>query len=83
MSTKEVITSVNQEWITVSQAAKSVSRTRQTIDALARSGKIESKSMGEKDILHVYVPSLLKFYSDKHMLTNSKQTDSQQDKTYF
>ncbi len=73
---------VNQEWLTVSQAAKHVSRSRQTIDALARAGKIESKNLGEKELLHVYVPSLLKFYADKHMTSDNKQTDSKLDSKY-
>ncbi len=66
----------HEEWLPVSQAAKHVSRSRQTIDALARSGKLESKTMGEKKILHVHIPSLMKYYSDKSLSFDNKQMDS-------
>lgn len=46
------------EWITISEAAKAFGRTRQAIDQHVKTGKVESKRMGNKQVVHVNKQSL-------------------------
>ncbi len=66
----------NQEWQTITQAAKFFGRTRQALESLIKRGIVESKQMGNKNVLHVHVPSLQIYYSSK--LTNNSNQNSNQ-----
>lgn len=58
--------STNQnEWQTLTQAAKAFGRTRQAIESLVKRGVIEAKPFGDKNVLHIHLPTLQMHYASK------------------
>lgn len=55
----------NQEWQTLTQAAKAFGRTRQAIESLVKRGVVQAKPMGTKNVMHIHVPTLQMHYASK------------------
>ncbi|APJ05259.1 hypothetical protein [Silvanigrella aquatica] len=55
----------NQEWQTLTQAAKAFGRTRQAIESLVKRGVVQAKPMGAKNVMHIHVPTLQIHYASK------------------
>ena len=74
---------IDGEWITISQAAKLFDRTRQAIDQHVKTGKVEAKRMGNKQVVHVNkqaLNNLLVSFAKPISTKEVKQVDSK--KTY-
>lgn len=61
----------SKEWQPVMQAAMQVAKTRQSIENLIKKNLIEYKKIGDKNITHVFMPSLLMHYASKKEDANS------------
>ncbi len=55
----------NQDWQTLTQAAKAFGRTRQAIESLVKRGVVQAKPMGTKNVMHIHVPTLQVHYASK------------------
>lgn len=55
----------SKEWQPVMQAAMQVAKSRQSIENLIKKNLIEYKKIGDKNITHVFMPSLLMHYASK------------------
>ena len=51
------------DWITISQAAKLFCRTRPAIEQHIKSGRVESKRIGDKQLIHVDKLSLISLFA--------------------
>lgn len=70
---------IEADWITITEAAKLFGRTRAAIEQHIKSGRIESKRIGDKQLIHVYKPSLQSlFASFAKSLSTKEQTDLEQ-----
>lgn len=69
-------TNEQNDWQTIAQASLKVGKTRQAIENLTKKGIIEVKQIGEKNINHVFMPSLLMYYASKHVDANCIQNNS-------
>ena len=67
----------NQEWQTLTQAAKFFGRTRQAIESLVKRGAIEAKHMGEKNVLHINIPQLQMHYASKSPVISTTTVHNQ------
>jgi hypothetical protein len=67
----------NQEWQTLTQAAKAFGRTRQAIESLVKRGVVQAKPMGTKNVLHIHVPALQIHYASKMAETTPQMNDNQ------
>ncbi|MBX9840083.1 MAG: hypothetical protein K2X69_17425 [Silvanigrellaceae bacterium] len=54
---------IEADWITISEAAKLFCRTRAAIEQHIKSGRVESKRIGDKQLIHVYKPSLISLFA--------------------
>lgn len=54
---------IESDWITISEAAKLFCRTRAAIEQHIKSGRVESKRIGDKQLIHVYKPSLISLFA--------------------
>lgn len=55
----------SKEWQPVMQAAMQVAKSRQAIENLIKKNLIEYKKIGDKNVTHVFMPSLLMHYARK------------------
>ena len=55
----------SKEWQPVMQAAVQVAKSRQSIENLIKKNLIEYKKIGDKNVTHVFMPSLLMHYASK------------------
>lgn len=55
----------SKEWQPVMQAAMQVAKSRQAIENLIKKNLIEYKKIGDKNLTHVFMPSLLMHYASK------------------
>jgi hypothetical protein len=55
----------SKEWQPVMQAAMQVAKSRQAIENLIKKNLIEHKKIGDKNVTHVFMPSLLMHYGSK------------------
>lgn len=70
----------NQEWQTLTQAAKAFGRTRQAIESLVKRGVVQAKPMGTKNVMHIHVPTLQVHYASKVVESvdqNNNQSNNQ------
>lgn len=70
----------NQEWQTLTQAAKAFGRTRQAIESLVKRGVLQAKPMGTKNVMHIHVPTLQVHYASKVVESvdqNNNQSNNQ------
>lgn len=69
-----------KEWQPVMQAATQVAKSRQAIENLIKKNVIEYKKMGDKNVTHVFMPSLLMHYAmkkeDASCIANSMKIDA-------
>ena len=70
----------SKEWQPVMQAAMQVAKSRQSIENLIKKNLIEYKKIGDKNITHVFMPSLLMHYASKKedasCIANSMKIDA-------
>lgn len=70
---------IETDWITITEAAKLFGRTRAAIEQHIKSGRVESKRIGDKQLIHVYKPSLQSlFASFAKSFSTKEQTDLEQ-----
>lgn len=55
----------SKEWQPVMQAAMQVAKSRQAIENLIKKNLVEYKKIGDKNITHIFMPSLLMHYASK------------------
>ena len=55
----------NKDWQTLTQAAKAFGRTRQAIESLVKRGVIQAKPLGDKNVMHIHIPTLQFHYASK------------------
>lgn len=70
------------EWQTLTQAAKAFGRTRQAIESLVKRGVIEAKPFGDKNVLHIHLPTLQMHYASKKAEA-TPQINTNQDNNQF
>ncbi|NBO31877.1 MAG: hypothetical protein EBV05_09860, partial [Cyanobacteria bacterium WB6_1B_304] len=70
----------SKEWQPVMQAAMQVAKSRQSIENLIKKNLIEYKKIGDKNVTHVFMPSLLMHYASKKedasCIANSMKIDA-------
>ena len=67
------------DWVTITEAAKLFGRTRAAIEQHIKSGRVESKRIGDKQLIHVHKPTLQSlFASFAKSLSTKEQTDLEQ-----
>lgn len=71
-------TTVDNEWQTLTEAAKTYDKSRQAIENLIKRGMVEGKNLGKRNILHVHAPTLRMYYADKATTTEPQQIKNNQ-----
>ena len=61
--TSEVTSLTSEEWIPIVVAAKQLGKKRQAIEQQIKTGRLDSKRMGNKNLIHVHKPSLISLYA--------------------
>jgi predicted transcriptional regulator len=54
---------IEVDWITISEAAKLFGRTRAAIEQHIKTGRVEAKRFGDKQLIHVYKPALQNLFA--------------------
>ena len=71
---------VDTEWITITEAAKQFARTRAAIEQHIKAGRVESKRLGAKQLIHVHKPSIVNLFASfakpLHPIEQSKFDES-------
>ncbi len=70
----------SKEWQPVMQAAMQVAKSRQAIENLIKKNLVEYKKIGNKNVTHVFMPSLFMHYASKkedaNCIANSMKIDA-------
>lgn len=64
---------IEADWVTITEAAKLFGRTRAAIEQHIKSGRVEAKKFGDKQLIHVYKPALQNLFASFAKSVSTKE----------